>query len=124
MDTGLTAKIAAVGFYGTVPRAQPVVQYGVPTELSPSQSVTPAPNAEQTLSDPARGALGGDLEVVVDPATRGIIYRIVEQQFDMIISQVPDPTVVQLAAYARAVDEAEKHGKPEAEASAKLDLQA
>jgi hypothetical protein len=126
MDTGLTARVATAGVFGTVPQAQPAVQTDVPTELAPPQSVTAPTNTEQTRSDPTRvlrGASLDDLEVVVDPATRGIIYRIVEKQSDKVISQVPDPTAVRLAAYVRAVDEAENHGKREAEASAKLDVQ-
>jgi hypothetical protein len=126
MDTGLTVKpVGNVTANGSVRLEPSPLRQAVPTDLAPSQSVTagtaPAP-PRNDASRPASAPPAMSHDVVVDPATREIIYRVVNKFTGQVVSQVPDPVQLQLAAYARAVERAMNAGKSSTEAGAQADL--
>jgi hypothetical protein len=128
MDSGLNLRpnlgVAQSG-YG---RPEPLpARDAVATVLAPSQSVSQAANAAAARNDkdaartPTEPSVSHD--VVIDPATREIIYRMVDARSGQIISQVPDAMQLQIAAYTRAVQRGLEHGKTLTEAQAKADLE-
>lgn len=126
MDTALTVKpVGNATANGNVRLEPSPLRQAVPTDLAPSQSVTagvaPAPSRNDA-SRPAGAAPALTHEVLVDPSTREIIYRVIEKRSGQVISQVPDPVQLQLAAYARAVQRAINAGKSPTEAGAQADL--
>ena len=126
MDSGLTVKpVGNVVATGNVRVDPSQLSQAVPTELAPSQTVTasvsPAPSRNDATR-PAPAPAADSHEVAVDPATREIIYRVVNKLTGQIVSQVPDPVQLQIAAYARAVQRAMNAGKSSTEAGAQADL--
>jgi len=97
MDTGLTLKPApSVAQMGDVrPAAAP---NAVATELAPAKTVTAASNTAQApATNDSRKS-----EIVLDPHSREVIYRVVDVRSRRVVWQVPDEALLRLHAYARA----------------------
>jgi hypothetical protein len=122
MDIGFAAGPTG-GFTPTGPvRPDPVpVRQAVPTDLASSQSVTASTDAAAARNDAARSSVTHNV-ISIDPATRELIYRTITRSGN-VISQVPDPVQLQLAAYAQAVHRAVLQGRTWTEAQAQADLQ-
>jgi len=129
MDVGLTTR--APGTTALISETHPAplpVRNAVPTELAPSQSVTAATDSAPARNDATHGADAGPQttqDVVIDPQTHEVIYRVIDVASGQVVSQVPDQMAVQIAAYTQAVQRAVDKGESltEAEAKADLDLQ-
>lgn len=94
MDTGLTLKPAA-RTARTGPRT--AVRNAVATELSPAQTVTAA-------SDTAPAPATDDPyvpQVILDPHSREVIYRLADVRARRVIRQVPEEAKLRLRAYAQ-----------------------
>jgi hypothetical protein len=97
----------------------------VPTELPSSQSVVAAAAAAAARNDSARRVPSEPSvthDVIIDPATREVIYRAVDVRSGQVIGQVPDEMQLQMAAYAQAIQRGLDHGKTLTEAEAQADL--
>jgi hypothetical protein len=128
MDIGFAAKPIGSFAPSGLERPDPVAaRQAVPTELAPSQSVTAAADTGAARNDAPRRLPSDPVmhDVIIDPATREVIYRAVDSRSGAVLSQVPDQVQLQLAAYTQAVQRAVDKGKTwtEAEAQAELDVQ-
>ena len=106
MDSGLTIRPTA-SVAETVyvrPEASPV-RTAVATTLAPSKSVTAAPESHNTpVHDPARHAVAEQLttrQVIIDPQSREVIYRVIDARTGQVNYQVPDEALLRLKAYVR-----------------------
>jgi hypothetical protein len=127
MDTGSIRQVGSAAATAYV-RPEPIpVRQAVPTQLAPSQSVTATADASPTRNDAPHLAPAPTTahNVFIDPATREVVYRVVNVPSGQVISQVPDPVELQLAAYTKAVQRAVDKGKTptEAQVEAELNLQ-
>jgi len=122
MDAGLTIRpIANVAAADVVRAAPAATAEAVRTQLTASQSVTAAAASEAPRNDPQK--LTGDpelaREVLIDPAAREVIYRVVDVGTGRIVRQVPEEALLRLRAYARAL----ARGKGFADVLNRADLQ-
>ena len=104
---GTDLSIRPAGALATVAVVAPVhgaAADAVATELPPSQSVTavdplaPAHIAADT-SNPALSH-----QVILDPEAASIVYRVVDDRTDAVLSQYPDDAMLRRRAYFRALD--------------------
>ena len=129
MDSGLTIRpILSVAAQAGPGRLEPLLPgNAVATDLAPSQSVNQTADsaAARNARDAARsyGEPSTTHEVVIDPATREVIYRTVDIRSGQVIGQVPSQLQMQIAAYTRAVQRALEQGKTLPEAQARADLE-
>jgi len=101
------------------PAPAPVVQ-AVPTDLSPAQSVTAsttvAPNNNNAQSNP------NDYQntVLIDPATREVVARIVDARSGQVVEQIPAEAMLRMQAYEQAL----ANGKTVTQALTLMDFEA
>lgn len=109
MDTGLTIRPITGQTSTDLTRTAPVqVQQAVATELAPSLSVSAAATASDTRQETGQQLNQNPLshELLIDPAAREVIYRVVDVSSGITVRQVPDEALLRLRAYTRALDEA------------------
>jgi uncharacterized FlaG/YvyC family protein len=128
MDSGLAIRPVATPAQLALARVDPApARQTVSTELAPSQSVTAAADAgaRQAAEQVARNAPTTTRDIIIDSATREVVFRILDVRTRQVIGQVPGETQLRLAAYTRAVQRAIADGKTptEAQIAAELDLQ-
>ena len=98
MDTGLTLKSVANLAQVSDTRPDPAARAAVATELAPAQAVTAANNPSTTqAADDSRMR-----QIILDPHSREVIYRVVDVRSRRVIRQVPEEAMLRLRAYARA----------------------
>ena len=99
MDTGVTinsaAGVAAQGYAPTTVASQDPSA----TELPPSKTVTPVAAPTPTRND----APTTTHEVLIDPQTREVIYRVIDVRSRQVVRQVPDEALLRMRAYAQAL---------------------
>lgn len=121
MDAGLTIRpIANVAAAESVRTAPGAVTGAVRTELAPSQSVTAPANTGSIRNDLPLNQPDTARELIVDPAAREVIYRVVDVSSGRVVRQVPDEAMLRLRAYTRALES----GKSPNDAFAHTDHQA
>jgi hypothetical protein len=104
-----------------VPSA-PVAQ-AVATDLSPAKTVTAAETALAARNAPYSPSSSSELfqrSVILDPATRDMIFRVVDIRSRQVVRQVPDEALLRMRAYARAL--ADGKGMNEALSAANLEI--
>jgi hypothetical protein len=112
MDTGITIKANA----GVVTQnyAPPIAASPDPaaTDLPASKAVTPAaPTA------PARNDVQSTThEVIIDPQTREVIYRVIDVRSRQVVRQVPDEALLRVRAYAQALASGDSPSKAQYQA--------
>lgn len=76
----------------------------VATELPPRQSVTAvaASMSPRIVADSQDPQLSRKL--ILDPAAASIVYRVVDDRTDEVVSQYPDDSTLRRRAYYRALD--------------------
>ncbi len=101
MDAGITIKPSA----GVVMQdyAPPVAVSTDPnaTELPAAKAVTPA-NVTQASRNDAQSQ-STTHEVIIDPQTREVIYRLIDVRSRQVVRQVPDEALLRVRAYAAAL---------------------
>lgn len=98
MDTGLTLKSVANLAQMSDPRPDPAARAAVATELARAKAVTAANRAATTqATDDSRVR-----EIVLDPHSREVIYRVIDARTRRVVRQVPEEAMLRLRAYARA----------------------
>jgi hypothetical protein len=124
MDIGSAVKpTGSPASFGPV-RPDPVAtRQAVPTELPSSQSVTAPTDSAAARNDSANVPSPPTVthNVVIDPATRQVVYRVVDDKSGDVISQAPDQRQLQLA-YTEAVRRAVAQGQARTDAQGKADL--
>ena len=112
MDTGITIKpnpsVAASGY------APPTAASSQPTqtELPAAKTVTP-PAETTTLRNDAPANIH---EVIIDPQSREVIYRVLDARTRQVVRQVPDEALLRMRAYARALANGDSTAKAEYQA--------
>jgi hypothetical protein len=121
MDPVNTISSAAGGQQPVIvqPAPEPVLQ-AVPTELSGAKAVTASDTSGSTRNDTPNSQADYQHTALIDPATREVIYRVVDVRSGQIVSQIPEQAQLRLQAYARAL----ANGKSASEAMSQADLQA
>jgi hypothetical protein len=99
------------------------VQQAVQTDLSTAKAVTATDTAGATRNDTSGGGGGqNDYQhtAIIDPATREIIYRVVDVRSGQVVRQIPEQAQLRMQAYSRAL----ANGKSTTEALTQADLEA
>jgi hypothetical protein len=106
MDSGLTIRPTASVAETVHARPEvPPVRTAVATTLAPSKSVTAAPESHRTSYDTARNGVADQQttrQVIIDPQSREVIYRVIDVRTGQVNHQVPDEALLRLKAYVRA----------------------
>jgi hypothetical protein len=98
MDTGLTLKPAASSTQMGGMRPKTAARNAVATELAPAKAVTAASDTVHSpATDDARKR-----EIILDPHSREVIYRVVDVRSRRVVRQVPEEAMRRLRAYTRA----------------------
>jgi len=122
MDTGLVMRPAGQAtLTGHVPPEPTPVRGAAPTILAPSQSVMASADVSAVRNEmprPQSVQPSTTHDIVVDPASREILYRIVDVRSGQILQQIPDQLFIHRKVYAKAMES----GKSALEAAAKADL--
>lgn len=100
MDTGVTIRPNAnVAVQSYAPTAVASPDPATTTDLPASKAVTAANATTETRNDtPATTH-----EVLIDPATREVIYRVIDVRSRQVVRQVPDEALLRTRAYAQAI---------------------
>jgi uncharacterized FlaG/YvyC family protein len=95
------------------------VEQAVATELAAAKTVTAANTAAAARNNNARQ---DDYQrgFVLDPASREVIYRVIDVRSRQVVRQIPEKALLRMRAYTRALAE----GKSGNAALAQADLQA
>jgi hypothetical protein len=105
------------------PAPAPVLQ-AVPTELSGAKTVTATNTAGATRNDTASSQNGSNnyqQSVLIDPATREVIYRVVDVRTRLVVRQIPDQALLRMQAYTRALANGKSSSDALAEAQADVE---
>jgi uncharacterized FlaG/YvyC family protein len=105
MDAGLTVKPIGTAQAGyTKPEPLPV-RAAVATDLAPSQTVTATQDGSATTTgDPSRNLssrVPTTHEILIDPQTREVIFRVISSRTGQVIRQAPEEAMLKLEAYNR-----------------------
>jgi hypothetical protein len=120
MDAWLTIKPATNVLQTSVMQSAPAqVQHAVESDLSPAKSVTAAPNVAPQRNDAPRAEDLFRHDIIIDPQSREVIFRVIDVRSRQVVRQVPDEALLRLRAYARAVAD----GSSATEAEHQADLQ-
>jgi hypothetical protein len=102
MDANLSFK-PAVSVVSTEPvRPAASAPVTTPTDLPTANTVTEVAKTPSTRNDPAQTDRPIKSELVLDPQSNQVIYRVLEADSRRVIWQVPEKAVLRLRAYTRA----------------------
>jgi hypothetical protein len=103
------------------PAPTPALQ-AVPTELAAAKTVTASDTAGATRNDTTDRGNPNDYQqsVLIDPATREVIFRVIDVRSRQVVRQIPDQALLRMQAYARALN----NGKSANEALSLADVEA
>lgn len=101
MDAGITIKPNATVVLQDY--APPIAVSSDPnaTELPAAKAVTPSAAATPARNDAQSQSTTH--EVIIDPATREVIYRVIDVRSRQVVRQVPDEALLRVRAYAAAL---------------------
>ena len=107
MDAGLTIRPNS-GAMPTAALARPAAapapaQQTVPTDLPAAKTVTAAQNATPLRNDLKRAEESLTRDVVLDPQTREVVYKVIDTRFRQVVRQVPSEALLRMRAYTRAI---------------------
>lgn len=103
MDSGLIIRPTGVAQANYV-RPEPSVRQAVQTDLAPAQSVTASAEASAPRTESARPVPQPTTarDIVIDAASREVIFRTVDVRSGRVVRQVPDEALLRLKQYLRA----------------------
>jgi hypothetical protein len=104
MDAGISVR-APVGVVPT-DSARPVVVAApaAPTELAQAKTVAPVTETAPIRNDPIAAAEATMRQVVLDPQTREVVFRVIDAKSRQVVRQVPEEALLRLRAYTRAAE--------------------
>lgn len=91
--------------------SSPAAADGVATDLSPSQSVT-APDASTSVRNNLPQNRDVSRQFIFDPAAASMVFQLVNDKTDQVVSQFPDEVVLRVRAYFHALDRKAELGRP------------
>lgn len=103
MDANLSFKPAVAAFSPDVARPPPAVST-TRTELPAEKTVTPVAKSAATGGNPAQAERPTRGVVLIDAASRQVIYRVLDANSRRVVWQEPDDATLRLRAYARAAE--------------------
>lgn len=121
MDAGISIRPVTSVAADYARPASGSVQQAVATDLMPSKTVTAAadvakagtdlnpsqnPNSPQNAASAHKAALSQDWlsrQIIIDPQTREVIFRVMDTRTRQIVRQVPDQALLTMRAYAKAL---------------------
>lgn len=98
MDSGLSVKPTASVAPMSDVRSEIPVRSAVATELAAPKSVTAPPETSRSTSSADSSRVR---EIVLDPHSREVIYRVVDVRSRRVVRQIPEEAMLRLRAYAR-----------------------
>ena len=103
------------------PAPTPVLQ-AVPTELAAAKTVTASDTAGPARNDTTGRGNPNDYQqsLLIDPATREVIFRVIDVRSRQVVRQIPDQALLRMQAYTRALNT----GKSATEALSLADVEA
>ena len=103
MDTGLTIRPTGSVAQASHVRPEPTARQAVQTDLTPAQSVTASAAAFAVRNDPRPAPQPTTArDIVIDAASREVIFRTVDVRSGRVVRQVPDEALLRLKQYLRA----------------------
>ena len=101
MDTGVTIRPSA----NVVPQGYaPVANASLdPATTSPDLPASKAVTASNATTETRNDTPSTAHEVVIDPATREVIFRVIDVRSRQVVRQVPDEALLRARAYAQAI---------------------
>ena len=122
MDAGLTIR-PSLGVAPTAAFARPAAapaptQQTVSTELPSAKTVTAAQNAAPVRNDLKRADENVTRDVVLDPQTREVIYKVIDNRSRQVVRQVPAEALLRMRAYTRAIARGESPSRAQADIEA------
>jgi hypothetical protein len=105
MDANLSFKPAMNVVSFDYSRSAASIAVAAPTELPSEKVVSPAGDSANLRNDPAVPDRPTKGEVVLDPGSRQVIYRVLDEDSRRVVWQMPDAATLRLRAYARADDQ-------------------
>lgn len=111
MDTAFTSKSSApVATAALVRPDAPPVREAVSTELAAPKAVTAVTNAASSnapssnlSNEVAQRAAPFTREILIDPQSREVIFRVIDVRSRQVVRQVPDEALLRMRAYTRAI---------------------
>jgi hypothetical protein len=82
------------------------------TELPAAKAVMPAAGTVAVRNDQPSTTH----EVIIDPQSREVIYRVIDVRSRQVVRQVPDEALLRVRAYARAIASGDSPSKAETKA--------
>jgi hypothetical protein len=105
MDTGVSIRPNAnVAPQSYAPAAVTSPDPATTTDLPATKAVAASNAATETRNDAPATAH----EVVIDPQTREVIYRVIDVRSRQVVRQVPDEALLRTRAYAQAIANGDK----------------
>ena len=114
MDAGITVKPGAAVVTQNYAPTIAVSTDPNATELPAAKAVTPS-----TATTPARNDAQSQStthEVIIDPQTREVIYRVIDVRSRAVVRQVPDEALLRIRAYAAALAKGDSPSKAQFQA--------
>ncbi|WJR76228.1 hypothetical protein [Bradyrhizobium sp. NP1] len=87
-----------------VPPPSKATNEAVTTELPASQSVTASDAAVSASNDPQLASTDISHQAYFDRTAATLVYQVVDQRTDQVVSQYPDDAVLRRRAYFHALD--------------------
>jgi len=104
MDSGLTIQPATNVLQTSVTASAPAqAQRAVESDLSSAKAVQAAQNVEPPRNEAARAEDLFRHDIIIDPQSREVIFRVIDVRSRQVVRQVPDEALLRLRAYARAI---------------------
>jgi len=117
MDSALSIRPTPTVAEAQVRPEMPPVRSAVPTTLAPSRSVAAAPDSSRSSGyDPAHNPVPQPdvtREIVLDPQTREVIYRVIDVRTGQVERQTPDEALLRLKAYIKALTKGDSPSEAE-----------
>jgi hypothetical protein len=83
------------------------IQHAVATELAPGKAVSAVPNIPSLRQDPLAAQDAQSRVTLIDPATREVIFRVMDTRTHQVVRQMPDQALLRMRAYAKALQRGE-----------------
>lgn len=104
MDATLSIKPALVPAATEPARPAVSAPRAAPTELPTAKTVTAVSQSSAVRNEPRQPARPVKSELVLDPKTNQVIYRVLDAETRRVVWQAPEAATLRLRAYARAAE--------------------
>jgi uncharacterized FlaG/YvyC family protein len=104
MESGLTIQPTTNVLQTSVAASTPTqTQHAVESDLSSAKAVQATQNVAPANNNAARAEDLFRHDIIIDPQSREVIFRVIDVRSRQVVRQVPDEALLRLRAYARAI---------------------